>query len=128
MGGTDYKLPEPFFVLATQNPIEQEGTYPLPEAQLDRFMFMIIGRTTRRPRRSEQIMQMATADVRGELQPVLIGRGHPAACSRRCGGCRWRTTCSRYAEKLVRVTRPKTPEAPDFVKKWLTWGAGPRAM
>jgi MoxR-like ATPase len=125
VGGTDYKLPDPFFVLATQNPIEQEGTYPLPEAQLDRFMFMIL---VDYPTSDEeiQIMKMATG-VGGEkpmavlteqeiLNLQLVVRRMPVA-----------EHVYAYAEKLVRVTRPKTPEALDFCKKWLTWGAGPRA-
>lgn len=125
VGGTDYPLPEPFFVLATQNPIEQEGTYPLPEAQLDRFMFMI---QVDYPSESEEraIMKMATGLPAGRPDPVLtaeeilslqhIVRRMPVA-----------EHVYAYAEKLVRVTRPQTPDALDFCKKWLTWGAGPRA-
>ena len=125
VGGTDFPLPDPFFVLATQNPIEQEGTYPLPEAQLDRFMFMIL---VDYPSSAEerQIMKMATGAGLGKPQPVLsqeeildvqqIVRRMPVA-----------EHVYAYAEKLVRVTRPKSPEALDFCKKWLTWGAGPRA-
>jgi MoxR-like ATPase len=125
VGGVDYKLPDPFFVLATQNPVEQEGTYPLPEAQLDRFMFMIhVDYPTAAEER--QIMKMATGAGMGKPQPVLSGEDIVAL----------QNTVRRvpvadhvfsYAEKLVRVTRPKTPEALDFCKKWLTWGAGPRA-
>jgi MoxR-like ATPase len=125
VGGVDYPLPDPFFVLATQNPIEQEGTYPLPEAQLDRFMFMI---NVDYPSETEerQIMKLATGVSLGKPQPVLtekeildlqqIVRRMPVA-----------EHVYAYAEKLVRVTRPKTTEALDFCKKWLTWGAGPRA-
>src|ERR1041385_1048994 len=125
VGGVDYPLPDPFFVLATQNPIEQEGTYPLPEAQLDRFMFMI---NVDYPSDAEerQIMKLATGVSLGKPQPVLtekdildlqqIVRRIPVA-----------EHVYAYAEKLVRVTRPKTTEALDFCKKWLTWGAGPRA-
>jgi len=125
VGGNDFKLPEPFFVLATQNPIEQEGTYPLPEAQLDRFMFMI---TVDYPSTAEeiQIMKMATG-VGGEkptavlteqeiLDLQLVVRRMPVA-----------EHVYAYAERLVRVTRPKSDESLDFCKKWLTWGAGPRA-
>ncbi|HEY0454990.1 MAG TPA: MoxR family ATPase [Verrucomicrobiae bacterium] len=125
VGGTDHVLPDPFFVLATQNPIEQEGTYPLPEAQLDRFMFMIV---VDYPSSQEelQIMKMATgvapakpnavlgAEEIVELQQVI--RRIPVA-----------EHVYAYAERLVRVTRPKDPTALDFCKKWLTWGAGPRA-
>ena len=125
VGGQDYALPDPFFVLATQNPIEQEGTYPLPEAQLDRFMFMI---NVDYPSEAEerQIMKMATGVSGGKPGAVLSGeeiinlqqvvRRMPVA-----------EHVYAYAEKLVRVTRPKSGEALDFCKKWLTWGAGPRA-
>jgi len=125
VGGTDYKLPDPFFVLATQNPVEQEGTYPLPEAQLDRFMFMI---NVDYPSAEEErrIMKMGTSPAGGQPQPVLTGedvlrlqdivRRVPVA-----------EHVYAYAEKLVRVTRPKQPEALDFCRKWLNWGAGPRA-
>ncbi len=125
VGGADHTLPDPFFVLATQNPIEQEGTYPLPEAQLDRFMFMIV---VDYPNADEErrIMKMATGVGTGKPQAVMteqeiielqqIVRRVPVA-----------EHVYEYAERLVRVTRPKTPEALDFCKKWLTWGAGPRA-
>jgi len=125
VGGADHILPDPFFVLATQNPIEQEGTYPLPEAQLDRFMFMI---SVDYPSDAEelQIMKMATGVSLGKPAAVLteeeilslqqIVRRMPVA-----------DHVYAYAEKLVRVTRPKSTEALDFCKKWLTWGAGPRA-
>jgi MoxR-like ATPase len=125
VGGTDHPLPDPFFVLATQNPIEQEGTYPLPEAQLDRFMFMI-SVDYPNPEEEMRIMKMATGINLGHPEPVLtdkeiltlqqIVRRMPVA-----------DHVYAYAEKLVRVTRPKSPEALDFCKKWLTWGAGPRA-
>ena len=125
VGGVDHKLPDPFFVLATQNPVEQEGTYPLPEAQLDRFMFMIL---VDYPSAAEEraIMKMATGLGGERPQPILTAeeiltlqntvRKMPVS-----------EHVYAYAEKLVRVTRPKTPEALDFCKKWLTWGAGPRA-
>ncbi|HTW93287.1 MAG TPA: MoxR family ATPase, partial [Tepidisphaeraceae bacterium] len=125
VGGQDYRLPDPFFVLATQNPVEQEGTYPLPEAQLDRFMFMILVDYPS-PQEERQIMKMATGSGASIVQPVLTGddilnlqqtvRRIPAA-----------DHVYAYAEKLVRVTRPKTPESLDFCKRWLSWGAGPRA-
>ena len=125
VGGNDMPLPDPFFVLATQNPIEQEGTYPLPEAQLDRFMFMIV---VDYPTAAEelQIMKMATGVAGGKPTAVLttdeiidlqqIVRRMPVA-----------EHVYAYAERLVRCTRPKTPEALDFCNKWLSWGAGPRA-
>ena len=125
VGGADHTLPDPFFVLATQNPIEQEGTYPLPEAQLDRFMFMI---SVDYPSAEEelQIMRMATGAGGAKPQPVLGGEDivKLQQVVRRLEPAPHVYT---YAEKLVRVTRPKTPEALDFCKKWLTWGAGPRA-
>jgi MoxR-like ATPase len=125
VGGNDFSLPDPFFVLATQNPIEQEGTYPLPEAQLDRFMFMIL---VDYPTGSEerQIMKMGTGVPLAKPQAVLteqeilnlqqVVRRMPVA-----------EHVYAYAEKLVRVTRPKTDEALDLSKRFLTWGAGPRA-
>ena len=125
VGGADFPLPDPFFVLATQNPIEQEGTYPLPEAQLDRFMFMI---SVDYPSAEEelQIMKMATGAPLEKPNAVLtveeilalqrIVRRVPVA-----------EHVYAYAERLVRSTRPKTPEALDFCHKWLSWGAGPRA-
>ena len=125
VGGEDHKLPEPFFVLATQNPIEQEGTYPLPEAQLDRFMFMI---KVDYPSEDEEfeIMKAYTGSTTAKPETVLTGediveiqkavRSVPVA-----------DHVMRYAEKLVRVTRPGTEEALDFCNKWLGWGAGPRA-
>ena len=125
VGGNDHKLPEPFFVLATQNPVEQEGTYPLPEAQLDRFMFMIY---VDYPTAAEErlIMKMGTGMGGEKPKPVLsaeniiqlqqIVRRVPVS-----------DHVFAYAERLVRVTRTKQPEALDFCKKWLSWGAGPRA-
>lgn len=125
IGGVDHKLPSPFFVLATQNPIEQEGTYPLPEAQQDRFMFLIkVDYPT--ADEEEQIMRQGTSDVTQLITPVLDGntieelqhivRRVPVA-----------DHVFDYAKKITRMSRPKTPDAADFVNKWLTWGAGPRA-
>ena len=124
-GGEDYKLDEPFFVLATQHPIEQEGTYPLPEAQLDRFLFNIM---VKYPERSEEldIMKSVTTDVVPEVKKVVDGaaivefqhvvRRIPVA-----------DHIFEYAASLVRATRPDEPDAPDFIKKLMAWGAGPRA-
>ncbi len=125
VGGNDYTLPDPFFVLATQNPIEQEGTYPLPEAQLDRFLFMI---TVDYPSATEEraIMKMANSASFGKPQPVLSG----AEIVKLQGVVRRMPVAEHvyaYAQKIARVTRIKTPEALDFCRKWLTWGAGPRA-
>ncbi|MDA0838858.1 MAG: MoxR family ATPase [Planctomycetota bacterium] len=124
-GGEDYKLDEPFFVLATQNPIEQEGTYPLPEAQLDRFLFNIL---VKYPSQSEEldIVRSVTTDEEPELKEVVDGeaiikfqhlvRRIPVA-----------DHVSEYAVALARATRPDESEAPEFVKKLMAWGAGPRA-
>ena len=123
--GEDYPLDPPFFVLATQNPIEQEGTYPLPEAQLDRFMFMVnIGYPTLDEER--QIITATTKENMAKPKAVLRGSDVLAIQS-----IVRRTPISdhvvNYAINLVRATRPNEPEAPQFVKDWLTWGAGPRA-
>jgi MoxR-like ATPase len=125
IAGEDFNLEKPFLVLGTQNPIEQEGTYPLPEAQLDRFMFKILVQyptfeeelaitesttggdlPTLRP-----ILDQATIlQLQKTVRKVLVGR-----------------SVSAYAVNLARATRPGSPEAPDFVNKYLTWGAGTRA-
>jgi MoxR-like ATPase len=125
VGGNDFKLPDPFFVLATQNPIEQEGTYPLPEAQLDRFMFMIL---VDYPSSAEeiQIMKMATG-VGGEKPAAVLTDQEIVNLQHVVRRMPVAEHVYAYAEKLVRVTRPKSPEALDFCRKWLTWGAGPRA-
>jgi MoxR-like ATPase len=125
VGGVDYPLPSPFFVLATQNPIEQEGTYPLPEAQLDRFMFMI---NVDYPSTQEelQIMQMATG-VGGAKPEAVLTEEEVLLLQETVRRMPVAPQVFAYAEKIVRVTRIKTPEATDFCKKWLTWGAGPRA-
>jgi MoxR-like ATPase len=123
--GKTHRLELPFFVMATQNPIEQEGTYPLPEAQLDRFMLSIyLGYPTRAEER--EIVMSTTQTARPEIAPVLQGpdilwiqqlvRQVPAS-----------QHMIDYAVDLVRATRPKEPPSPDFVKNWLAWGAGPRA-
>jgi MoxR-like ATPase len=124
-GGDDYQLDAPFFVLATQNPIEQEGTYPLPEAQLDRFLFNIM---VKYPSRSEEldIMRSVTCDDEPETHKVVDGptilafqhvvRRIPVA-----------DHVFEYAAALVRATRPGQADTPDFVNKLMAWGAGPRA-
>src|SRR3954470_6382517 len=125
IGGTDYPMKDPFFVLATQNPIEQEGTYPLPEAQLDRFLFLIkVEYPT--DKEEEQIMRQGTSTFSAQISKVLHGedilklqhivRRVPVA-----------DHVFNFAKRLTRMSRPGTPEAADFVNKWLTWGAGPRA-
>jgi MoxR-like ATPase len=124
-GGEEYKLDAPFFVLATQNPIEQEGTYPLPEAQLDRFLFNIM---VKYPSRNEElsIMRSITSDTEADVKQVIdkaailefqhVVRRIPVA-----------EHVFEYAASLVRATRPNEADSPDFVKKLMAWGAGPRA-
>ncbi len=124
-GGVEHRLPEPFFVLATQNPVEQEGTYPLPEAQLDRFMFMIrVDYPTAAEER--QIMKQAAGGPVARPTAVLGGDEilHLQAAVRRVPVA---DHVYAYAERVVRCTRPQTPEALPLSNKWLTWGAGPRA-
>jgi MoxR-like ATPase len=125
VGGKRHRLEEPFFVLATQNPIEQEGTYPLPEAQLDRFMFNVF---VDYPDEEEemQIVRQTTADVEIRITPTLsaaeitsltqIVRRVPVA-----------DHVMRYALRLTRLTRREKGEVPDFVQEYVSWGAGPRA-
>jgi MoxR-like ATPase len=124
-GGTTYRLPDPFFVLATQNPIEQEGTYPLPEAQLDRFMLEL---RVSYPSRAEEeaIVEQTTGATRGALQPVLDAGSVLAmqALVRRIPVSRG---LIRAAVTLARMTRPPDPQAPAFIKEYVDWGAGPRA-
>jgi MoxR-like ATPase len=125
VGGTTRDLPSPFFVLATQNPLEQEGTYPLPEAQLDRFMFLI---NVDYPSEEEEfmIMKMGTG-MTGEVpQPVLTAEG-VTYIQQTVKMIPVPDHVYRYAERIVRSSRPKNPQAFDFCKKWLTFGAGPRA-
>ncbi len=125
VGGTRHRLPDPFFVLATQNPIEQEGTYPLPEAQQDRFMFNI---QVDYPEEEEEfrIVEMTTTPHQPQVERVLsatdilemqdIVRKVPVA-----------PYVIRYAMKFTRLTRKNQGEVPDFIRDYVTWGAGPRA-
>src|SRR5437016_3793929 len=124
-GSRTYDLPDPFFVLATQNPIEQEGTYPLPEAQLDRFMFMV---TVHYPSREEEleVLKRTTGAAMPQVDRVLnaaqivklqeIVRRVPVG-----------DHVFNFALEIARLTRPNEPGASDFVRHWLSWGAGPRA-
>ncbi|HZK81895.1 MAG TPA: AAA family ATPase, partial [Humisphaera sp.] len=124
-GGRTYPLEPPFFVLATQNPVEQEGTYPLPEAQLDRFMFMVnIGYPSRREER--QIVRATTMDLGAEPEPVLSANDllHVQRVLRKLPVS---DHIVDYAVSLVRATRPKQKNTLPFINEWLTWGAGPRA-
>lgn len=125
VGGTTHILPEPFFVLATQNPLEQEGTYPLPEAQLDRFMFLI---QVDYPSPEEEllVMKMGTGLVGEEPQPVLSAE-HILYMQQTVKAVPVAEHVYRYAQRIVRSTRPKTPEALDLCRKYLSFGAGPRA-
>ncbi|MFM9069568.1 MAG: AAA family ATPase, partial [Planctomycetota bacterium] len=125
VGGRKHALPDPFFVLATQNPIEQEGTYPLPEAQLDRFMLQV---RVDYPSEDEEleIVLRTTADQPATLRPLLnasqihelaqIVRRMPIA-----------DHVARYALRIARLTRPQQSDAPDFIRSFVEWGAGPRA-
>jgi MoxR-like ATPase len=125
IGDQTYQLPEPFFVMATQNPIEQEGTYPLPEAQLDRFMFNVIVDYPSAQEESDIIKQV-TGTYQADVQTVLSGddiirlqqivRRVPAA-----------DHVVDYARDITRLSRPTDPDAPSFVKEMIAWGAGPRA-
>lgn len=125
VAGTHYELPKPYFVLATQNPIEQEGTYPLPEAQLDRFMFAI---NLEYPTHAEEvaIVKATTADYKVTLQPLFnakeiedyqhLLRRIPVA-----------DNVIEYAVNLVGKTRPSSEKVPQVVTDYIDWGAGPRA-
>ena len=124
-GSHTLTLPDPFFVLATQNPIEQEGTYPLPEAQLDRFMFMVL---VNYPKREEEleVLRRTTGATAPKVRKVINGprivqlqeivRRVPVG-----------DHVYTFALDLCRATRPNEPGASDFVRHWLSWGAGPRA-
>src|SRR5213594_4442607 len=123
--GQTHPLPAPFFVLATQNPIEQEGTYPLPEAQLDRFMFEL---TIGYPSRAEEeaIVEATTGDRSTEIAPVLTAED-VLALQHLVRRIPVPKPLVRSAVTLVRMTRPGDAEAPGFVKQFVSWGAGPRA-
>ncbi|HWB13858.1 MAG TPA: MoxR family ATPase [Pirellulales bacterium] len=123
--GEDFQLERPFLVLGTQNPIEQEGTYPLPEAQLDRFMFKIL---VQYPTFDEElaIAESTTSADTPTLQPIL-DRAEILQLQQTVRKVLIGRSVSSYAVNLVRATRPGTPESPDFVNKYLTWGAGTRA-
>lgn len=123
--GETYKLDEPFFVLATQNPIEQEGTYPLPEAQLDRFMFNIY---VDYPSRSEEeeIVMTTTAAPTASLSKSL-GAAEIITLQNLVRTVPVSDHLVSYAVRLARATRPTEPDCPDYIKNWVSWGAGPRA-
>ncbi|MHC4933748.1 MAG: AAA family ATPase [Planctomycetota bacterium] len=124
-GGRKYPLDEPFFVLATENPIEQEGTYPLPEAQLDRFMFNV---KVDYPSADEEldIMKLTTSTAMPELKEVL-GAEEILELQETVRRVPIADSVLGYAVRLVRATRVEAPDAPAFIKESLSWGAGPRA-
>jgi MoxR-like ATPase len=125
IAGKHYKLPEPYFVLATQNPIEQEGTYPLPEAQLDRFMFAI---TLSYPSLEEEIaVVQATTDDRKTQVNALFKADEILEIQHLIRRLPVTETVVRYAVELVQRTRPDQPGSSDWVNQYLDWGAGPRA-
>jgi MoxR-like ATPase len=125
VGQETYNLPDPFFVIATQNPIEQEGTYPLPEAQLDRFMFNI---KVDYPSVEEEkrILATTTKDETPELIKVLSGKAI-VNMQKLVRSVPVGEYVIDFATRLVRATRPRDPSAPEFVRKMVDWGAGPRA-
>jgi MoxR-like ATPase len=124
-GLNTYALPDPFFTIATQNPIEQEGTYPLPEAQLDRFMFNIkVGYPTADEER--QILAVTTRNEKVEVRKVLSARAI-LNLQKLVRSVAVTEHVIDYVARLVRATRPADPTAPDFVKELVDWGAGPRA-
>jgi len=125
VAGRTLRLPEPFFVLATQNPIEQEGTYPLPEAQLDRFLFDV---RVSYPSSDEEIaiLRATTGAAQGALEPVLDAE-QTLALQRLAREIPASDAALRYAAALVRATRPEDPAATALVKRAVRWGAGPRA-
>jgi MoxR-like ATPase len=123
--GKTHRLPEPFFVLATQNPIEQEGTYPLPEAQLDRFMLQLsVGYPTREE--EERIVASTTSDVDIQIERTLNAE-ELSAMQHLVRRIPAPPTVVTEAVKMVRATRPDAPESTPLVRKYVTWGAGPRA-
>jgi MoxR-like ATPase len=125
VGQQTYVLPEPFFTIATQNPIEQEGTYPLPEAQLDRFMFNIkVNYPTLEE--EEQILAATTRGEKPEVRKVLSGRAI-LNLQKLVGSVAVSEYIIKYASRLVRATRPKDDSAPEYVRELVDWGAGPRA-
>ncbi|MFH1784328.1 MAG: MoxR family ATPase [bacterium] len=124
-GGNTYPLALPFFVLATQNPIEQEGTYPLPEAQLDRFFFnILIGYPEREE--EKEIVRKTTGSFQAKVEKVLNAQeiNHLQEIVRKVPVS---DHVVQYAVNLVSATRPASSLSPDFIKKWVNWGAGPRA-
>ncbi len=125
VGGDKHTLAEPFFVLATQNPIEQEGTYPLPEAQLDRFMFNIY---IDYPSEDEElrIVKQTTADIETKVRATL-GADEILSLQKIVRKVPVADHVARYALQFARLSRADTPQTPDFIRQYVRWGAGPRA-
>jgi MoxR-like ATPase len=125
-GGSMHRVPAPFFVLATQNPLEQEGTYPLPEAQLDRFLLYI---KVDYPSGAEEwdIARRITTGAQGTIQPVLSG-DEIIQTQDLVSRVPVSDQVLGYAWALVRASRPGSAEAPEFVRRWVSWGAGPRGV
>lgn len=125
IGRDTFNLPKPFFTIATQNPIEQEGTYPLPEAQLDRFMFNIkVGYPT--ADEEERILASSSKSEKQEVRKVLSGKAI-VNLQKLVRSVAVSDYIIKYVSRLVRATRPKDDSAPDFVRELVDWGAGPRA-
>jgi len=125
VGQTTYDLPDPFFVIATQNPIEQEGTYPLPEAQLDRFMFNV---KVDYPNleEEEQILDLTSRGEKAEVRKVLSAKSI-LYLQNQINQIEASPLTINYVARLVRATRPSDGSAPDFIQEMIDWGAGPRA-
>jgi MoxR-like ATPase len=125
-GGTTHRLPDPFFVLATQNPLEQEGTYPLPEAQLDRFLLYI---KVDYPSGAEEweIARRVTGGHQGRIEPIISG-DDIIEYQRLVTRIPVSDQVLGYAWAFVRASRPGTAEAAEFVDRWVAWGAGPRGV
>jgi MoxR-like ATPase len=125
-GGQVHALPAPFFVLATQNPLEQEGTYPLPEAQLDRFLLYVKVDYPTGAEEWEIARKVTTGDM-GKINPVMTGE-EIVEMQQLVTRVPVSDQVLGYAWALVRASRPGTKEAPEFVNKWTSWGAGPRGV
>ncbi len=125
-GGRVHQLPAPFFVLATQNPLEQEGTYPLPEAQLDRFLLHI---KVDYPSAAEEweVARRVTSGELGNITPILSGEDI-LQIQKLVTRVPVSDQVLGYAWALIRASRPGSKEAPEFVNKWISWGAGPRGV
>ena len=125
VSGKTYDIPQPFFTIATQNPIEQEGTYPLPEAQLDRFMFNIkVGYPT--ASEEEQILTATSRNEKPEVKKILSAKAI-INLQKLVNSIAVSEQIVKYAARLVRATRPGDEAAPAFIKELVNWGAGPRA-